>query len=321
VTGRTVRAVYRACRIPGARAPYDRASLKIHYPALPDDSDEQRNAGLVPADQSAAPYPAVIILPGINVGPEAYAWLARRLVLAGLVTLTYTFVAEEMPGYISQTPGLDLSAIRPDTYGSRPSANAIGPIIGALATENTTGPLDGAVDVDRIILVGHSGGGSAALFNANRTWFPQVRGAVAYGAHAGASTVLGFEDNTILPLPDDVPLLLAAGTRDGVIANSAHRYGGESNRVQDTFERGFSRDRGDSYLVEIAGANHFSMAWPHDDSTGRHFLDEPEEGDPEAIREFLADLILAFVADTLDGSTGRVQALEEHSLVSTFRCR
>jgi pimeloyl-ACP methyl ester carboxylesterase len=321
VTERTARAIFRACSIPGAPEPHDRATLKIFYPALPDDGQEQRNAGLMPADRSAGPCPVVVIMPGINVGPEAYTWLASDLAHAGFIAVTYTFVAEDMPGYVSLTPGLDLSAIKPETYGTRPSGNVIAPLIDALARENSTGPLEGCVDIGRIILAGHSGGGSAALYNANPDWFPGVRGAFAYGAHAGASTALGFEDNTILPLPATVPMLLAAGTRDGVIASSAHRYGGKGDRVQETFERGFGRDEGDSYLVEVAGGNHFSIAWPVDESTGRHFLDEPEEGDPRAIREFLSQLLMAFIKDTLGEGTARVGGLRDHPLAATFRCR
>jgi dienelactone hydrolase len=321
VTERTARAIFRACSIPGAPEPHDRAALKIFYPALPDDGAEQRNAGLMPADTAAAACPVVIIMPGINVGPEAYNWLARDLALGGFIAVTYTFVAEEMPGYVSLTPGLDLAAITPSTYGSRPSANAIAPLIAALARENAAGPLEGCVDMDRIILAGHSGGGSAALYNANPEWFPGVRGAFAYGAHAGASTVLGFEPNAILPLPDAVPMMLVAGTRDGVIASSAHRYGGKGDRVRETFERGFRRDAGDSYLIEVAGGNHFSIAWPLDESTGRHFLDEPEEGDAQVIRDFLSRLLMAFIKDTLDGGTARVGALRDHPLAATFRSR
>ena len=151
--------------------------------------------------------------------------------------------------------------------------------------------------------------------------FPQVRGAFAYGAHTGASTRLGFDENTILSLPGEVPLLLAAGTRDGVIAKSAHRYGGMSDPVRATFEQGFTRNRGDCYLVEIEGANHFSIAWPADETSGRHYLDETEAGDGASIRGFLAALLDAFIADTLNGSARRVGRLAGHALVAAFRRR
>lgn len=328
-SSRTARAIYRACEIPAAVAPYDRAILKIFYPALPDDGDEQRNAGLVPADPSAAPYPLVIMMPGINVGPESYAWLAKAMAMQGIVTVTYSLVAEEMPGYVSLTPGLDLAAITPDTYGTVPSATAVAAVLEALEKENGAGVLQGRIDTSQTILAGHSAGGSVALYNANPAWFPQVRGAIAYGAHAAASTVLGFADNTILKLPSEVPLLLIGGTHDGVIANSAHRYGADEGQradpVQQTFETGIASERSDSYFVEIQGANHFSLAWPPDDSTGRHFLEESEQGksldEGEAIRNLLAELFVRFVRDTCTGSTQRMRELEGHDLISTYRCR
>ena len=148
-----------------------------------------------------------------------------------------------------------------------------------------------------------------------------MRGAFAYGAHSGASTMLGFEENTILPLPGEVPLLLAAGTRDGVIANSAHRYGGMRDPVRATFEKGIKRDHGDCHLVEIEGANHFSIAWPPDEASGRHYLDETEAGDGESIRGLLAELLDAFIADTLDGGARRVGRFAGHALVAAFRRR
>ena len=42
------------------------------------DSEEERNSGVVPVDDRHGPLPVVILMPGINVGPESYAWLARH---------------------------------------------------------------------------------------------------------------------------------------------------------------------------------------------------------------------------------------------------
>ncbi len=303
--------------MPGAASPHDNIALKIFYPALPDDGEEQRSTGVVPADRNDSPFPVVIFMPGINVGPESYAWLAQRLALAGIVTVTYTHVAEEMPGYVSLTPGLDISAIGPDSYGERPSATVIGPIIDALEAENAAGVLGGMLDLDNIVLAGHSGGGSVAIFNSNPAWFPGVKGAVAYGAHGAAATMLGYDEGTVLRLADSVPIMLIAGTRDGVIANSAARYGDEPGdalaRVRDTFERGIAARRGDCFLVEIEGANHFSIARPRDESTGRSFLDWHETRENRAIRELISELIERFVTKR------DLEDLVGHELVSSLR--
>ncbi|MCH9695367.1 MAG: dienelactone hydrolase [Gammaproteobacteria bacterium] len=317
---RTARALYRVCEIPDAVAPYDRATLKIFYPAAADDGEEMLNSGLVPADPSAAPYPVVLMMPGINVAPESYAWLARELALLGKVVVLYSMIAEEMPGYISLTPGLDLTAITPQTYATRPSSTAIAAIVAALRKENDAGVLAGLVDIENITLAGHSAGGSVAMYNANPEWFPEVRGVIAYAAHAAASTVLGFEENSVLPLCDELPLLLIGGTEDGVIASSAHRYGDagevQPDRLQQTFNESRQSERGDSFLIMIEGANHFSIAWPLDESSGRHFLDNDERGDNAELRELLLELFEAFINNHTN-----VQAYSQHPLVSRFRCR
>ena len=71
----------------------------------------------------------------------------------------------------------------------------------------------------------------------------------------------------------------------------------------------------------IDGANHFSLAYPVDESTGRHFLDETEEGDGARIRELLAELFVRFVRDVTGGPGGEVASLEDHELIRTLRRR
>lgn len=293
------RAIYRAIAVPDAEPPYDRISLKVFYPAKYGDSEEERNTGVVPADESEAPFPVVILLPGINLGPEAYTWLARKLACEGIVSVTYTLVAEEMPGYISQTPGLALAALTSEQYGKHPSATAIGPILEDLHRLNEEGPLANTLDMDSVILAGHSAGGTVALLNAEPEWFPGVCGALAYGAHTGAATALGYPEDSMFTLPNQLPLLIMGGTRDGCIANSSARYG-EANgsptaRVERTFDEALDSNRGDCYLAIIEGANHFSFAHPLDDSTGRPFIDMTTTQPDEELRGMLASLVKYFI--------------------------
>jgi hypothetical protein len=74
-----------------------------------------------------------------------------------------------------------------------------------------------------------------------------------------------------------LPLLLIGETRDGVIANSSHRYGvvweEATTPVKRTFQEAIVGSRSDSYLLLLEGANHFSIADPFDFTTGRPFLD------------------------------------------------
>ena len=315
-----VRAIYRAIAIADSPAPYDRASLKIFYPGDYGGSDEERNSGVIPAQNTGSPFPVVIIMPGINVGPEAYSWLAHELAQQGIVCVTYTLVAEEMPGYISLTPGLSIGALLPENYGDKASATALAPILAELASINDSGVLKGRLDLGKIVLGGHSAGGSVALLNARPDWFPGLCAAFSYGAHAGAATALGYGDDAMFDIPSVLPLLIMGGTQDGCIANSAGRYGDNdasaTERVGRTFDQALSCYRGDSYLAIIDGANHFSMAWPADHSTGRPFIDLPTTRPEEELRALLSLLISQFVISATNQCDNSRRELEAHLLQS-----
>lgn len=331
---RMARAMYRAVHLSSATPPYDSASLKIYYPALYGDTPEERNSGVIPVDPAAGPCPVVILLPGINVSPESYSWLATELALAGVVTVMPSLVAEEMPGYISLTPGLSIEALTPAQYGMVASATLLTPIRELLEQFQAEGVLAGQLDLDRIILGGHSAGGSVAMLNARRDWLPGLAGAFSYGAHAATATALEHPEDHYFPLSDDVPMLIMGGTRDGCIANSASRYGdgaAEASELQAateklvaSFERAVSRDQGDTHLVLIEGANHFTMAHPHDGSTGRPFIDFEAVGDEADIRGALTGLITAFIEDTTPGSSGqsvKAACAAANGLIHEHRCR
>ena len=303
------RAIYRAIEIPGLQAPYHTASLKLYYPAQLTGSDSESNTGLVPAIEQSQPFPIVLLMPGVNVNPEAYGWLADILAQMGIVTVTYQLVAEEMPGYISITPGLDLTQIRPDTYGQKPSGIAIAAIIAALTDINNEGILADKLDLNHIVLGGHSAGGTAALINANPEWFSNIKAVFSYGAHTGAATALGFAPNTVLTIHNALPLLLIGGTEDGCIAHSKQRYNNTDHddldtgalndataRIEQCFQQAIAGGKQDKHLLLIDGANHFSLAHPADTSTGRHFIDRPVKGSEQAIRTLLADTIYQFIA-------------------------
>jgi hypothetical protein len=311
-----VRALFRAVAVPGATVPHQSLHAKIYYPAMYSGTPLENNTGSVPAAVPAAPYPVAILMPGINVGHEAYGWLAAALAEAGFVTLIYGWIVEEMPGLVSLSPGLDLTALAPKAYGTRPSANALAAVIGELHAMNAQGPLAGLLDLDRILLGGHSAGGSVALMNARPDWFPGLRAVFAYGAHSKASTMLGYPADALLPLADALPLLILGGSEDGVIAASAFRYGADGTQAADpsgpvarTFHEGISRNADDCYLAIVRGANHFALAWSADTATGRPFLDWPLTRPADAIRETLAALIAAFARAHVADAPGAVQEL------------
>lgn len=299
---RQIRALYTAQTIPDLAPPFNTLHIKIYYPALYSGSLEERNSGQLPVDNSAAPYPVFIMLPGINVAPESYAWLARQLVANNIICVTYSLIVSEL-GYVSLSPGLDIDALRPANFGKQPVCLALNPLLEKLAELNRDGELKNLFDLDAIILGGHSGGGTAALYSANPDWHQGVKGAMAYGAHTGATTFLGWPENTVLPLPHNKPALILGGAQDGVIAASNFRYGGDAEpqpsdsyqRLLQSFDQSLQDLDGQHRLVILDGANHFTLCDPADTSTGRPFLDWPETRDGDSLRRQIGALIVEFI--------------------------
>jgi len=216
-----IRALFHATKIPNATSPYDVLHL---------NSEAERMSGVIPADKSAAPMPVVIFFNGINVGIESYHWLAVKLAEANIVTVMYSHIAETLPNVIGLTPSIDLARVKPDTYGTGATCPAIQPILDSLAQLNADkkSPLYQALDLNTIILGGHSAGGTVALQNGQ--FFEQVKAIFSYAGHTMASTMLGFAPGTVLNIGSKRTLLMR-GDRDGVIAARVIKMG-SSRRVE-----------------------------------------------------------------------------------------
>lgn len=277
------RSIFDAFKVDSLQPPYDTGIARIYYPGQFGDTFEERKTGVVPVDESMAPCPVMILFQGMNTDPASYRWLAEALAPSGIVTVTYQLVAEEMPGQVAATPGMDIRALTPGDFGKRPSALALPAILDMLGRLNRNGVLAGKLDLNRIALGGHSAGGMLALLNARPSWFPALRAVFAYGAHTGAATVLGWPDNTLLPLSAGIPVLLIGGDRDGCIAHSGQSYGSTNasatDRVEQTFHRAVPENGGKNTLLLLKGANHFSICAPTDDTCGRGYIDFPAESD------------------------------------------
>lgn len=300
-----VRAFYRAARVASAEPPYDNLAMKVYYPCLYSGSLEERNTGFIPADEGQAPFPVVIIMPGINISHESYSWLAHNLARAGLVTLSYSWIGREMEDRISVTPGVELAGLTAAEYGKQATCPALPVLLDELQSINRNSLLAGLLDLENVFLGGHSAGGTMALLNGNRNWFPQLRGVFTYAAHCAANKLLGWPENSMMPLEANIPLLLMGGSRDGVIEASGFRYSdgteaGPTTRIQRTFDESIEGGRDDCHLLIVEGANHFSFSHPADTATGRPFLDHPETQSGEAIRAYLAELISSFCHSALE---------------------
>lgn len=127
----SIRALFHAAKVEDAPSPYDTIHLKVFYPARMSGSNQEQDMGIVPADAQHAPFPVVIFFGGINCGPELYQWLAVKLARR-LVVVTFSWVAQNLPGVVGLTPGVDIKKLAPNTYGTGPTASALPTLLSAL---------------------------------------------------------------------------------------------------------------------------------------------------------------------------------------------
>lgn len=311
MTDPLVRAHRTAVRVPGFAAPYDTVHLTVRYPALPAADDLERMSGVLRADPTTAPFPVVVLVPGVNVHSESYRWLALRLAARGYAAVSFDWVTEIFPGQPGLSPGVDLAAVTPDGYGTAPTTPALRPVLDALA--ELTGPLSGLLDLDHVGLFGHSAGGTVALQSARAAWFPEVRAVLTYGAHTMASQQLGWPAGTLLEAPVSAPVMLVGGDADGVVRASAIRYGDspdspDHDPLRRTFDEALPPTI-EAWLVTLAGATHLLPVHPEDPSSARGFLEQPT-GAEDALRLVLGDLVGHFLDAHLRDSTEAKAALD-----------
>ncbi|MBF2066689.1 MAG: dienelactone hydrolase [Calothrix sp. C42_A2020_038] len=325
----TVRAFFQVAKIANFQPPFDTIFLKVFYPAIEISSEEEKTNLTVPANSLNAPFPVVILFNGYNCEAFVYQWLAEKLTERGLVVVTFNFVAEEFPGNINLTPGANFTASKPDVYGTKPTSVTLPTLLLKLEELQTQGVLAGLLDLERITLGGHSAGGKFAIENANPKFFSQVAASFGYGVHSMGYVMQGYPPGTILPLPDQLPLLLLAGTNDGVITNSSAMHGIEEGDAitptMRTWKEAILGGRQDSYVVFIEGANHFVMAHPLDPTAARNYLDFPLTQPAESIRSFMAEAIGLFIGAHVQKQPDALESLQNllnsNSLVNSWHCK
>lgn len=281
-----VRAVYDAVQVPGVDAPWNVAHLVVHYPAVAADGDP--TLGIVaPASDS---LPVLLLAGNFNCPPELYAWLAKRLAARGWAVVTWTWVTPLFGGRPGLNTGIDLSAVTPSSFGSRIPSVLLPAILDRLPS---IPDLAGVLDTSRLVLGGHSAGGTMALLCSSWLGAP----AFSYGGHTRTQVPQGFGEDHYLPLGEGPALLLLGGTDDGIgdaiaRAQTGRDSGGHPMALM--VSRSVPAGR-PCELVLVAGANHYSVCEGYDGTSGRGYLEAGASGDPVELREQIATAIELFL--------------------------
>ncbi|MEH2421810.1 MAG: dienelactone hydrolase [Nostoc sp.] len=308
----TVRAFFEAAKVEGIQSPYDTIHLKILYPAQIPENQLEKSTGIEPANPENAPFPVVILFNGFNCDAQQYQWLAVKLAERGLVVVLFNWITESLSGVISLTPGIDFEKMKPTIYRSAPTASALPALLAKLEQLQNQGVLAGMLDLQRIILGGHSAGGIVSIENADPRFFPEVAASFAYGASNIGFPIMGYEPGTILPLPDSLPLLLMGGTRDGFMVKSSEVSPGDATTpVIRTFQEAIAGGRNDSYVVILEGANHFSIVDQPDSTTGRSSLDLEATQPQENLHLLMSEIIGLFIDTYVRHQPEASQLLEQ----------
>ena len=243
-------------------------------------------------------------MPDCDISLESYSWLATDLAQAGMAVATYSWISEDKSRGVHIGPGLQRKRLAKKRFGKKPSCPALPAIFSELKRLNKKGLLEGHLNLSHVVLGGHAQGGALALLNANRDWFPGVCGAFSYAAHTLADPDQGWDDGDVLSLPPDMPLLMMAGTADGVLAADLPGDGDhpETWAVEQSFRKGLKGKRGDRHLVLIEDASHYTFASPRDKTSGRCFLDRRTRGQGKALRKYLSKLVVMFCDQTCRGN-------------------
>ena len=274
--------------MPGAAAPYDTAHLVVHYPAAGRTDDPV--LGIVPPDPEAGPLPVVLLAGNFNCPPELYAWLAKQLARAGCAVVTWSWVARLFDGRAGLSTGIDLDAVTPESFGSRVPSVLLPAILAALPGVADVGP---SLDLSRLVLGGHSAGGTTALLCSSWLGAP----AFSYGGHTRTQLPQGFGEEHYLPLGDGPPLLLLGGTADGVpdaVSRAQRGHVPPGHPMVLTARRSVPAARR-CWTVLVEGANHYSFCEGYDGTSGRGYLESSAAVPAEALRERIGSLVELFV--------------------------
>lgn len=304
-----VRALLRVAVVENATPPTNHINMKVFYPALPATEPVHIQTAILPFDPQWSGAPIVIFLPGVNCSAYTYEWLAKALAEQGVVTVLTEWLAENIPGRLSISPGIDLEAVKVENYGQQPTSSSLTTLYDAVLALRDNSTIGEHVNFENIIFGGHSAGGTMALQNANRAWFPRLKASFAYCSNPLATGTLGgWDAGVIPPVPHDVPTLIMGAECDGIGDHHNASFGNANESGADVIQRLFeTTPYRNSMLCVFGGANHHTICYPVDTSIGRVFLDTVLETDDTPIRHEIARLVAQFINGILVDDLSHIQ--------------
>lgn len=209
----------------------------------------------------------------------------------GVVFVLYDVIVSEFgETNVLPTSGVKVIDDPPDEVLSR--------VLRKLQRLNKDGILAGRLDLQHVILGGHSFGGAIALFNADEAVFPGVTGVFTYGAHLAERSSTGYPRTSVNHLNGTTSVLLMGGTLDGVITQSddgsASLWNSPIEPIGRTYNDALDYNRS-ACLVEFEGFNHFSIVDPVDTTVGSIDLDFEASVDKETMKHRLSHFVSLFV--------------------------
>jgi hypothetical protein len=247
---------------------------------IPDIADLY--APLIPAwrlPQYANAFPIVVVLQGANVDKEQYSILGKRLARLGFLVV----IPNSVRTFLFPPPIGETQVLFSDVQVLPRALKAV-----ASEAADTDSPIYGTPDFDSIGLVGHSLGGSAALYAAAGVCVGGLCEGCpdpAFGEQGefcpelfktpdGLRTVAVYGTNLVLPSPPDaviqlpydgdIPIAFLSGTLDSVST---------TDEVALTYESVFDPQKA---LITIFGTNHFGLLKENNPEGAQPDLSEPE---------------------------------------------
>ena len=185
-------------------------------------------------------FPIALLLPGSRVDTSQYSDFAK-------IVASYGFTVV-VPEHIRSLPDFGFTGLLPE-------AAQVSAVLEFMLAENSNpdSPIAGTLDIDNLVLLGHSFGGAVGLSAIdNSCIFPLCEGQfqrpqqLRAGAFFGTSTLIGAGE--FFPVNNQgIPVALVVGSQDGLIAPELTQVDYDS--IQEPPKA----------LITVDGANHYGI--------------------------------------------------------------